>query len=304
LRTRGRLLIALAALAAAAGSIRLAPSGPDWIETAPREVRISGRFADSRVTESSGVVRGRVNPDVLWTLNDSGNDPLLFAFDTTGASRGTLLIDGATNADWEAIGAGPCGDGWCLYIGDIGNNRGIRREITVYRVVEPALGADTALRVVSVLDRLVGRYPAAPEDAEAMVVSEQGEVDLITKGRERRVDVYRMPAGRASEPVTLEPGPRLGIPVAFLLGRLVTDAALSPDRSTLAVRTYRTIYLFGRGSASAGLPTRPLLACSIDGLDPIGEGITWWDDSTLVLTSERGLRRSPAPITLLRCPLP
>jgi len=69
----------------------------------------------------------------------------------------------------------------------------------------------------------------------------------------------------------------------------------------LAVRTYRSIYLFDRPSGIGGLPGHPRVTCPIGGLDPQGEGIAWWDDETLVLTSERGMSRLPAPITLLRC---
>ena len=56
---------------------------------------------------------------------------------------GVCNIDGARCRDWEdiAIGPGPDPNQHYLYIGDIGDNRGEYREIVVYRVPEPRVGA-------------------------------------------------------------------------------------------------------------------------------------------------------------------
>jgi hypothetical protein len=270
----------------------------------PTAIRQPGRFQDARISESSAVIRGKENAGVLWTLNDSGNPPQLFAVDTTGATRAVFRVAGVVNIDWEALSAGPCGGRWCLWIGDIGDNRGIRRTIVIHRVVEPALRADPRERWISPLDSLVARYPDGPHDAESLVVTATGNATIITKGRDGWIGVYRVPpAFGASRPVVLELVGRLPIATGFLLGHLVTDAALSPNGQVLAVRTYRSIYLFDQPVATGGLPGRPRVTCPIGGLDPQGEGVAWWDDQTLVLTSERGLSRVAPPITLLRCPL-
>ena len=95
----------------------------------------------------------------------------------------------------------------------------------------------------------------------------------------------------------------LELPAAILPGRLVTDAALSPDGNTLAVRTYDDIHLFARGNARTYLPEQPTTTCPIKGLEPLGEAIAWWNDSTLLLTSEATKLRA-GPITLLECRVP
>ena len=64
-------------------------------------------------------------PGIIFGLNDSGHEPLLFAFDSTGRSRGVWRVNGARNLDWEAAASGPCeagSDRRCLYIGDVGDN--------------------------------------------------------------------------------------------------------------------------------------------------------------------------------------
>ncbi len=276
----------------------------DWPVRQPVAVRLTGRFKDPRLNESSGVVRGRTNPSVLWTLNDSGNPPFLFAVDTTGTTRAVLRVAGVANTDWEALSAGPCGTEWCLWIGDIGDNRAVRRSIAIYRVVEPTLGTAVGDRTVQPIDSLVARYPDGPHDAEALVVTGTGAAAIITKGRDGWIGEYRIPTPPwGPKPALLEPAGRLPIPTGFLLGHLVTDAALSPNGQILAVRTYRAVYLFDRRPGTTGLPDRPRTSCSIAGLEPQGEGIAWWNDETLVMTSERGLSRAAAPITVLQCPL-
>src|SRR5262245_12947688 len=73
-----------------------------------QEVSMTGHFVRGDLLESSGVVASSTQPGVLFTINDSGNEPLLFATDSTGADRGVWRVTGATNDDWEAIADGPC----------------------------------------------------------------------------------------------------------------------------------------------------------------------------------------------------
>ena len=43
-----------------------------------------GRLEDPRINESSGLVASRSHTDVLWTHNDSGGGPYIYALDTSG----------------------------------------------------------------------------------------------------------------------------------------------------------------------------------------------------------------------------
>src|SRR5205085_4228948 len=60
---------------------------------------------DRAITESSGIVASRRNPDIFWTHNDSGDGPLLYAFDRKGRSRGRWRVTDAQAIDWEDIAA-------------------------------------------------------------------------------------------------------------------------------------------------------------------------------------------------------
>lgn len=268
-----------------------------------QRVRQRGVFTAPPVYESSGLVRSRNHPGLLWTLNDSGNPPTLFLIDTLARNPGFVVLANGRNEDWEALSSGPCGEEWCLYVGDIGDNRSIRPAVRIYRVVEPTADQVATHRAL-VRDSLVVRYANGPEDAEAMVVTPAGDMAIFTKGGRGASTVYWIPASAwAGDSVVAEPIWRLPFRTSillYLLSRLVTDAALSPDGQQLFVRTYNTVFRFRKAQASDRLPMRLEAACDVSGLDPQGEGLAWWDDSTLVLSSEM-TRLVPAPVTLLTC---
>ena len=53
---------------------------------------LTGTFHSRRVTESSGVVVSRIHPGVLWTHNDSGDGPYLYATDLQGDDHGAIRV--------------------------------------------------------------------------------------------------------------------------------------------------------------------------------------------------------------------
>src|SRR5689334_16611916 len=77
----------------------------------------------SRLVENSVAVTSVSQAGVIFGLNDSGNGPYLFAFDSAGKGHGYWEITGAQNRDWEAAAAGPCpasaSQPDCLYVGDV-----------------------------------------------------------------------------------------------------------------------------------------------------------------------------------------
>lgn len=69
---------------------------------------------------------------VLWTLEDHGNAPHLYAINYySGELLRTVKIKGIENKDWEALTADENGN---LYIGDIGNNKGKRKKYYIHQL--------------------------------------------------------------------------------------------------------------------------------------------------------------------------
>src|SRR3954464_7281661 len=63
----------------------------------------AGQLAEPQNKEASGLAPSHRMPGVLWTHNDSGGDPVLFAVNSDGSLRGRLRVDGVSNLDWEDI---------------------------------------------------------------------------------------------------------------------------------------------------------------------------------------------------------
>jgi hypothetical protein len=270
----------------------------------------TGAFASPRLRESSGVAVSRAHPGVLWTHNDSGDGPYLYATDLTGRDRGFLLVSGADAVDWEDMSLGPCPtrDGTCVYVADTGDNLETRASVTVYAVPEPEppTGPGDTLRTTAAAAVLQLRYPDGAHDVEAIYVSPRDSaLYLVSKGRTGGIGVYRIargewrpPAARIVRATRLQ---TLGIRPAAKAGRWVTGAASQPDGRLVAIRTYSEIYLFAPG-ADGRLTAAREHPCSFKNLNEPGggEAIDFLDGGALVLTSE-ALRRRRGTIHRVVC---
>lgn len=302
-----RSLALAAALVATLGAAPPAAiPGRDWQVRAPVRADRTGTFEDPRVGESSGVAASHAHPGVFWTVNDSGNDPILFATDTLGTDLGAFEVTGTTNQDWEDAAVGPCGDRSCVYIADTGDNAETRPEVAIHRVPEPvpgraARGATPAGQTLRV------RYPDGPHDVEAMYVDGGGDIHLVSKGRTGGVLHFRVreAAWDAAAPVVAEALGTLPLDPGLSLSDRITGAALSPDGGTAVVRSYRRLHFFAvRDDGRLAPLGSPPVACSVAGLEPQGEAVTWLGADRLVLTSERFLGLAPGTIHVVECPIP
>ena len=95
--------------------------------SAQKLVRI-GTLPES-ISESSGLVF--YNDTLLITHNDSGDKPMLYFINLKGKLVGQVLVENATNTDWEDLCRDDKGN---LYIADIGNNNNDRRDLKIYKV--------------------------------------------------------------------------------------------------------------------------------------------------------------------------
>ncbi|NNE28852.1 MAG: hypothetical protein HKN16_04425 [Saprospiraceae bacterium] len=83
---------------------------------------------DHALQETSGLLK---IDSTWWTFNDGGGFPNLYQIDPgSGEILQTKKIAEAKNKDWEAIAFG---EGF-IFIGDIGNNRGGRKDLSVYMI--------------------------------------------------------------------------------------------------------------------------------------------------------------------------
>ena len=308
--------IAAALLTACSTSQRIAPDSSNAVPVAAvTTVRLA---FGKELRENSAAATSVAHPGVIFSVNDSGNDPVLFAFDTTGADRGRWLLRGAKNRDWEAVAVARCdpgSDAWCVFVGDVGDNEGNREEAQIYRVAEPApRGAgETAERSADVL-RV--RYADAPHNTESIYIAPDGGLILIAKesrraqsGSTRPTLVFRVATPSWTEGATAEAVLADSLPIVprSAPGRMVTDAALTPDGRALAVRTSWELLVFATDSTT-GLPLsgRPPVTCDLRALrEEQGEGVGFLEHrrrgvGRFVLTTEG----RNEPLRLVDCPMP
>lgn len=270
----------------------------------PSAAHRSGEFQRPRLRESSGVAVSRTHRGVLWTHNDSGDGPFIYATDTAGTDRGALRVTGAAAVDWEDIALGPCprGTGSCLYLADTGDNTEVRSSVFVYAVPEPAPpGAGGSVAITSPAAELQLVYPGGPADVEAIYVGRDTTLYLVTKGRSRGVRLLKVSreAWQRGGIVAAELVQQLPIAPLPGLGRMITGAALSPDGAHVVVRTYTELYVFAT-QPDGTLAPNPTV-CLLGPLEPQGEAVDYLDATTLVLTSEAA-RGVPGIIHIVRCP--
>lgn len=275
------------------------PAAPPAASAEPCSVTEAAVPLPEEVRETSGLARSRRDPALFWTHNDRGNGPDLFAVDASGALRGRVRL-AVESVDWEDVEVGPCAEGTCLYVADIGDNDADRETVTVYRLPEPAADAADPLPAVA----LRARYPDGPRDAESLFVLPSGAIYLVTKGREGPVALYRFPdAAGPGEVATLERVREI-LPEPSDERHRVTAATASPDGRRVAIRSYATLYLYPAAALVGGGAVE---ATEVD-LAPLdeaqGEGLAMGDDGSVWLTSEAESRRDAPRLGRMRCSLP
>lgn len=203
-----------------------------------------GTVVDPRVNEASGLAASSRYPGVLWTHNDSGDGPTIYALRSDGSLIGRWSVQGASAIDWEDLAMGPCDDGQrrCLYIGDIGNNSRDRDDLTIYKVEEPSLDPTATVEEIQITKPAVVlpfRYPFAQgdiPDAETLMVSPSGTVYILTKENKGRL--LKLPSPQTpGQPASLEL-------VAQTNLSTLTGGDISPEGDRLVVRNYLRVYEF------------------------------------------------------------
>ncbi|MGI4738304.1 MAG: T9SS type A sorting domain-containing protein [Janthinobacterium lividum] len=172
----------------------------------------------------------------LWTFNDSGNAPVLFRVDSAdGRVLQQVRISNFDNVDWEDIAA----SAQYLYVGDVGNNSGDRRDLRVLRVAKSALGPAAT---VATAEAITFSYPDQIDftprnnqhnfDCEAFFFAHDS-LHLFTKNWvDLQTRYYTVPATPGTHVAHLKG--------TFRVNGLITAADLNATGTVAALLGYRT----------------------------------------------------------------
>ena len=254
----------------------------------------------SGVPEASGIAASHRVDGLLWVHNDG--EAALHAVSDGGKTR-RIAVGAVPAGDWEAMASGPCPGGTCLYIGDIGDNDGNRKDVLIHRLNEPANGSDAAPRV----ETLRATYPDGPRDAEAMFVLGDGSLYVVTKGERGPVTMYRMPqfrtggTARFEKVATISSGSGKG---QVSRRERVTDGGVSPDGRWIALRTLEVVRFYDAKELTAG-KVRPVFEFDVtSAAEAQGEGIAIEEGGVVWLASEGGGKQKPGTLSRLECRMP
>jgi hypothetical protein len=223
-------------------------------------------YDDPRITESSGLAVSTRHDGVVYTHNDSGGRPALYAVGPDGVTRAVLTLRGAAARDWEALATGRDGT---LWVGDIGDNGGWWREIRVYRVHEPAVLRDAEVGWA----RYRLRYADGARNAEALLVDPRtGRLYVVSK-QDSGAGIYAAPSQLRTDGVNL-------------LRRIadapaqVTDGAFLPDGEHVVLRGYFSATVLDRRWRTVTSLALPL--------QQQGESLAATRDGTAILAGSEG----------------
>lgn len=200
--------------------------------------------ADPTLDEISGAAVSPTRPDVLWVHEDSGNEPEIVALDASGATLGRWSIPDVANVDWEDMAA-VAEPGPTLFVGDVGDNEGIRAEVSVLRIPEPDPAAGEGIVPARTVIRMV--LPA-PADVEALLVDPRsGDVVLVTKEVTGRAEVLVAPVAAHGDGTTAAPLPlvRAGTVDLGLFGAVLAGD-VSPEGDAVVLRTPSDVWWWPR----------------------------------------------------------
>ena len=289
---RFAILVLIGFTAACTGPASKSSAG-DSPECSP----VDTRELPAELEEASGIAPSQLDDGVFWVHNDGG-PALLYAIDTTGTVKARVRLPLRRNVDWEDIAAAPCGDGNCLYIAAIGDNKQRRSARSIFRIREPALSDSVSAKPA----RFQFVTPGKSHDAEALVVLPDDELYLITKGRSGPITVFAFPKPLQQDSIMMLTRVKTLSRGLVQLPDMVTGAAVVPGTRIVAVRTYSGMqfYRAENGTLNA-LYDRPYDLRALN--EPQGEGITVETDGSIVLVSERALSKA-AVLSRIQCKLP
>jgi len=235
-------MIRLCLLAASFGGVATAapaesPRKPRRIDYA--EPKKLAELENRRISESSGIAASRRRPGVLWTHNDSGDKPRLYALNREGKDRGTFLAAAVKARDWEDMCAFISRGTPYLLVGDIGDNARRRDFLTLYLLEEPPLSR----RVARWRQTVHFRFPDGKYDCEGLGYdTTSGDVLVITKNRGQAARVYRFawPGKNNTETITAEH-------IGTLKLTYVTGMDISSAGDRMIVSTYLSAAEYVRG---------------------------------------------------------
>ena len=237
--------------------------------------------------EVSGIQK-KLNSDVIWTIEDSGNENVIYGLDLSGVIQNTVTIENIKNNDWEDLTGDRKGN---LYIGDFGNNKNTRKDLAIYKISADSLTSDKTNYSYKVSFYYPEQTEFPPKKHNLIYDCESffefnDNFYLFTKNRSKSFDgttlLYKVPNKEGNHK-------------AELVGKFktcdtystcaITSAAISPDHKKVILLSHNLVWLFedfkGDNFFNGKLSTLKLAEYTQK------EGLCFKDDNTIYIADEK-----------------
>ncbi|MGI9533198.1 hypothetical protein [Lutimonas sp.] len=224
----------------------------------------------------------------LWAINDSGNSTEIHQIDSLGEIHRSVKITNAKNIDWEDLTQDDFGH---FFIGDFGNNKNNRNDLTVYKIENPidlkARETEAEIIKFKFFDQDLNNTTDSVKnyDLEAFLFY-KGRLYLFTKNRTKPFDGYTN-LYRMEDYASNQKAQKVGRFKTCQAGKYqcwITGAAISPNRKVMALLGSNKIWIFKNWKGDDFFTGA---VSEIDlGMITQKEAITFMNDSTLVIADE------------------
>ena len=242
----------------------------------------------SEVNESSGIIYWE---DKIWTHNDSGDDPNIYelAVESGEVSR-TVTFKDATARDWEDMTQ----DSQYIYVSDLGNNAGKRRDLAIYKTEKSAIIAGQNEVTWSKLDitypdRTDYKPPAYKHnfDCEALLAFEDSLYIFSKNHLDKHCRFYSLANDLPTQEIQLKN--------RFNTKGMITGAAANKEKGIIALLGYNLDPNVGNFGAFVWLfwdyPNREFFSGKSKRINmPFiaqAEGISYWKNGQFIISTEQ-----------------
>jgi len=233
------------------------------------------------VNEQSGMVW---HQDLFWVINDSDCMPELIAYNMQGELKKTIHITNASNKDWEDLAE----DENYIYIGDFGNNLGVRKDLRVLRVLKSDMASKTELKIDSITfawadqQNFKKRNMKHDFDCEAFFAYGDSLYFFTKNWANKKTRLYSMP----KLPGNYQLKPKVEFDVDFM----VTGADITADGKTVALvgyKNYRTYMMLLSNFNGQNFFAGDSLRLDLESLGSAQtEGVVFTDKNELYISTE------------------
>ena len=199
---------------------------------------------NKKIKESSGLACSTRDKHLLWTHNDSGHMPIIYAMGHKGQDRATFHLDGIESYDWEDMDAFKYQGEHYLLIADTGDNLKLRWDYQINVIKEPNLERKSHSAISPSWAYNFQYEDGLSYDVESVAVDVVHEKILMLSKRTSHAIIFELPF----KPIKPDE-----IQIAVKVGELKNISKpsaldISIDGKLLSINTYRRVHRFRRDS--------------------------------------------------------